>query len=460
MRDRIRQLNDTPPRPAGCYVLYWMQANRRVEANHALLHAAELANQHCVPLLCYEELDCTGPRASDRFHTFVLEGVPETAKALRKRGIGYVFQLRGGESDVPDAVQRLAAEAVALVTDDHPTLARQPSFPLACYAADSSCVVPMSRIEKLEYAAYTIRPKIRRLLPGYLELFKPVRLKKRYEGRPPAFHTEVIERAIPQLVAGCGADHSVPPSLTFRGRRSDAEKHLDRFLEERLRLYARHRNEPSAHATSELSPYLHYGLISALEVAVHARAHAEEHGVVVEEFLEELIVRRELSFNFARYAPQPRSLTSLPEWARKTLREHARDRRRPVYSHEQFEKAETHDALWNATEKEMLLRGKIHGYYRMYWGKKIIEWSPSPQAALETMLRIHDRYALDGCDPNTYAGILWCFGLHDRPWPERPVFGKVRYMSLEGMRRKTGVDAYLHEIDRMERTGRDPFRIE
>ena len=182
-------------------------------------------------------------------------------------------------------------------------------------------------------------------------------------------------------------------------------------------------NEPSAHATSGLSPYLHFGQISSLEVALAARAYADEHKLIADEFLEELIVRRELAFNFARFARAVDSLEVLPDWARDTIAKHRRDRRDPVYSPEQFERAETHDPLWNATQKELLLRGTIHGYYRMYWGKKIIEWSPSCEDALATMIYLHDRYALDGRDPNTYTNILWCFGLHDRPWPERPIFG-------------------------------------
>jgi len=460
MSDRVRLLNNQPLRPGGQYVLYWMQANRRVEANHALLYAAELANEQDVPLVCYEELDCLGPQANDRCHTFVLEGVAERDRALRKLGIGYVFRLPGREDDVPGTFERLVSGAAGLVTDDHPTLARRPDLPLSCRAVDSSCVVPMSRIRKQEYAAYTIRPKIRRMLPECLALPKPVSVEQRLRDAFPSLHTRVAARGIKLLVASCGIDHSVPPSITYRGRRSDAEKLLDRFLDERLRRYARQRNEPSAHATSELSPYLHYGLISPLEVAVKARDHAREHRLAAEEFLEELIVRRELSFNFTRHASRPRSLESLPEWAHKTLRAHARDQRKPVYTPEQFEHAGTHDELWNAAQKEMLLRGRIHGYYRMYWGKKIIEWSATPESALEIMLRIHDCYALDGGDPNTYAGILWCFGLHDRPWPERPVFGNVRYMSLEGMQRKTDVAAYLKEIEDLERTGQDAFRIQ
>jgi deoxyribodipyrimidine photo-lyase len=259
----------------------------------------------------------------------------------------------------------------------------------------------------------------------------------------------------PGPVASCEIDHSVPPSTLFRGGRLEAERHLQRFLEERLRRYSADKNEPSAHVTSGLSPYLHFGYISSLEVALAVRDYAAEHKLVAGEFLEELIVRRELAFNFVRYAKRVDTLDELPDWARATLNRHRADPRDPVYTQEQFESAATCDDLWNATQKELLLRGKIHGYYRMYWGKKIVEWSASPEEALATMIHLHDRYALDGQDPNTYANILWCFGLHDRPWGERPVFGTVRWMSREGMNRKTDVKAYLKEIEYLERTGKE-----
>ena len=244
-------------------------------------------------------------------------------------------------------------------------------------------------------------------------------------------------------------------STLFRGGRKEAERYLDRFLSDRLRRYAAEKNEPSAHATSDLSPYLHAGYISALEVALAVREHAREHKIMADEFLEELLVRRELTFNFVRYAKRVDSLDELPDWARATLDKHRNDPRDPVYTREQFETAATCDDLWNATQKELLLRGKIHGYYRMYWGKKIVEWSATPEEALATMIHLHDRYALDGQDPNTYANILWCLGLHDRPWGERPVFGTIRWMSRAGMDRKTDVQAYLREIEYVERTGKE-----
>jgi deoxyribodipyrimidine photo-lyase len=460
-------LNDEAVRAGAHYVLYWAQMNRRVESNHALLYAAGRANELGLPLLVYEGLTCSYREANDRMHTFILEGVPETARRLAKLGIGYCFYLRRTSADENDVLYRLAADAALLVSDDYPcfiaarhnrTVPAKIGIPYV--AVDSSCIVPMSLFEKREYAAYTIRPKIHRFLPQFLHETPQIRIKNRWKSSIPDFHTEVSAGEIPALVASCEINHAIKPSISFRGGRAAAETHLEHFTEKNLRRYARERNQPCAHATSALSPYLHFGMISALEVALAVRRHAEEQKLIADEFLEELIVRRELAFNFARHANPPDLLSNLPDWARETLRKHAGDKRDPCYTREAFENARTHDDLWNACQKELLLRGRIHGYYRMYWGKKIIEWSPTCQDALETMVLLHDRYAIDGRDPNTYTGILWCFGLHDRPWQERPVFGMVRYMSYDGMKRKTGVEEYLREIDHLERTGQDPFRIQ
>ncbi|MDX1982628.1 MAG: deoxyribodipyrimidine photo-lyase [Bryobacteraceae bacterium] len=464
---RVRPLNSHVPRAGAGYVLYWAQMNRRVDSNHALAHAAALANELALPVLYYEGLTCSYPFANDRFHTFVLEGVPETARRLAELGIGYVFHLRRRHGDPNDALYKLAANAAAIVTDDYPAfIARRHNLSvpgrvgIPYIAVDSSCVVPMEMMPKREYAAYTIRPKIQRLLPQFLVPAPEVRVQRRYQAAAPDFHTQVTEDNISTLVAACEIDHSVGASIGFRGGAAAAQNTLKLFLERKLRRYARERNEPSAHATSDISPYLHFGQISALQVALAARAYAQQHQLIAEEFLEELIVRRELAFNFARFSTDPESLDNLPNWALETLSRHDADKRDYLYTREQFEHAATHDTLWNAAQKELLLRGKIHGYYRMYWGKKIIEWSPCHRDALETMIYLHDRYALDGRDPNTYTNILWCFGLHDRPWSERPVFGMIRYMSYDGMKRKTDVEAYRREIEYLERTGKDPFRLQ
>ncbi|HWE52724.1 MAG TPA: deoxyribodipyrimidine photo-lyase [Bryobacteraceae bacterium] len=456
---RLRPLNTAPPRADGRYVLYWSQMNRRVDFNHALAHAAELANENGLPLLVYEGLTCTYKAANDRLHTFILQAVPETAKKLKAIGVGYFFYLRKRRADPNDLLYRLAANAFSVVTDDYPVFiaaAHNSSVPekigVEFTAVDSSCIVPMSRHEKRAWAAYTIRPKIRRELPQWLKpvaVPKPARAWRDNLLSPDllALRTDVAEPDIPNLVAACEIDHTIPPARAFIGGYPEARQRLDRFLEHRLHRYAKESNQPSRHATSDLSPYLHFGQISSLEIALAVKDYAEEHRLIPDDFLEELIVRRELAFNFARFTPNVESLDVLPDWCKRTLAKHAADPRPFLYTPEQFERAETHDALWNACQKELLLRGKIHGYYRMYWGKKIIEWSPSYKDALREMIRLHGIYALDGRDPNTYANILWCFGLHDRPWVERPVFGQLRYMSLEGMRRKTDTVAYMKEIE-------------
>lgn len=453
MDERVRLLNDQPTRPTGRYVLYWCRWNRRVESNHALRYAAETANRLDLPLVAYERLSCAYPTASDRFHTFVLEGVPHFESQLRKLGIPYIFQLprrKTTRDPLRDAVLR---DAAIVITDD--CLRATPSLDVRLEAVDASCIVPMNAIPQRSYAAYSIRPKIHRLLPKYLTPVPAIQLRRRSRETFADLHTHVTAKNIASLVAECDIDHGIPPSTTFRGGRAAAQACLDRFLADRLRRYARDKNEPSLHATSDLSPYLHYGHIGALEVALAVRDHAAAHKLISAEFLEELIVRRELAHNFAHYSPKLDSLSVLPGWALTTIEAHRLDTRDPRSTPAQFDAAETYDDLWNATQKELRLRGKIHGYYRMYWGKKIIEWSASAEDALSTMLWLHDKYALDGDDPNTYTNILWCFGLHDRPWPERPIYGTIRSMGRAGMERKTDVDSYIREIQYLERTGKE-----
>jgi deoxyribodipyrimidine photo-lyase len=462
--ERIRALNDAGIRAGGSYVLYWMQMNRRVRSNQALIHAVDLANEFGVPLLVYEGLTCTYPAANDRIHTFMLEAVPGTAGDLAEAGIGYFFYLRARKADANDVVYDLAAHARCVVTDDYPTFItakHNSSVPekigVAYIAVDASCIVPMSCHEKRAYGAYTIRPKIKRELPKYLKAVRMPKMKHRWSDGLVSksllkLRTKVTGKRIPELVAGCEINHDVKPSPVFMGGYPEARKRLDVFLEDRLSRYAKESNQPSKHATSELSPYLHFGQISELEIALAVRDYAEEHRLIADDFLEELIVRRELAFNFARFAEDPKSLDSAPDWCRKTMAKHARDKRPVEYTFRQFEQAKTHDELWNATQKELLITGKIHGYYRMYWGKKIIEWSPGYEMALRVMIGLHDTYALDGRDPNTYTNILWCFGLHDRAWGERPIFGQLRYMSLDGMKRKTDVGAYIRGIGSLEAT--------
>lgn len=438
--ERVRLLNDVPARAGAQYVLYWAQINRRIDSNHALAFAVEQANKLRLPVLVYEGLTCSHPWANTRFHQFIREGIPDNAERAKELGLGYAFYYRARSDDRNDALYRLSEHASILVTDDYPGYmaetfnARVPArIGIPYYVVDASCIVPMACFPKQEYAAYTIRPKIQRLLDEHLH---PIDMKidRHWQGPGPTLpHTSDREEI----------DTAVPPSAKFRGGRKAALERLHKFLEEGLRHYAKSNREPMAQATSQLSPYLHFGHISALEIALAVREYAAEHKLIVPEFLEQLIVRRELTFNFALHGPDPHTLAALPAWAQETLAKHDKDKREWIYSREQFEQAATHDALWNATQRELLRDGIIHGYHRMYWGKKIIEWSRNHQDALDTMTYLHDRYALDGRDPNTHTNILWCFGLHDRPWTERPIFGMIRYMNLAGMQRKTKVNAYI-----------------
>jgi deoxyribodipyrimidine photo-lyase len=241
----------------------------------------------------------------------------------------------------------------------------------------------------------------------------------------------------------------VGPVVGAHGGASSARKLLDRFVREKLPFYADERNDPSLDGQSGLSPYLHFGQISPVTIAraVRSAAHASE--AAREAFLEQLIVRRELACNFAAWAPDCESFAAVPAWARKSLEAHARDKRPHHYSARQLEEGHTHDPYWNAAMREIRLTGRLHGYMRMYWGKKILEWSASPAAAFRTALRLNNRYFLDGRDPNSLAGVAWCFGLHDRPWQERPIFGMVRYMNESGLRRKFDIEAYVRRIERL-----------
>lgn len=465
---RLARLNDQPERPRGDFVLYWIQAYHRAEQNWALAAAIEAANRLDRPLLVYHGLGFTYPQANDRIHRFILEGVAELHERFETRGIGYHFYLRRRPEDPNDVVYRLARRAALVVTDDFPAffLPEQTHrvaerLDVALWAVDGNGIVPLGAIPGEQYGAYTIRPRIRRLLPAHLRPIPEPEVRRQWLGlRADVPATAVSVGTIDALIATSAIDHGVRPSPIYRGGAGEARARLARFVAGPLRDYAAARNEPGKDGTSRLSPYLHFGQIAPQEVALAVREAAGAAAEHREAFLEELIVRRELAFNFCRYNPHHRSLEAVPDWARRTLARHTKDPRPHAYTMEEFEAATTHDDLWNAIQAELLATGLMFGYYRMYWGKKIIEWSPSPEEAQRTMIALHEKYALDGRDSNTYANILWCFGKHDRPWPERPILGKVRYMSRAGTETKTDVAGYLARVNRWcEAAGRPELRV-
>jgi len=450
LSERVAELNDCRENKQGRYILYWMQMFKRVRDNDALNFAIQLANERDLPLVVYEGLKFYYPWANDRIHTFILEGVAEKRAEFERRGIRYLFYLQRNENDPRDTVSRLAADAAFLVTDDYPCfiipehnkrIVEKVDIPV--FAVDSNGVIPLSCYTKEEYAAYTIRPKIRKLLPDYLKRSRTPRLKHNSLGlKVDCPETEVTETNIPDLVAQCCIDHTVPASQHYRGGTLAAQKRLAHFVSRILPKYDELRNKPNLDGSSRLSSYLHFGFISIQEIA-EAVQKAKAPRAAKDAFLEEAIVRRELSFNFTRFNPHYNSIAALPPWVQETMREHADDPRPDLLKPEKIEAAETPDELWNAAQRELLLSGEIHNYVRMLWGKRVIEWQPSYESAFVLLEHLNNKYALDGRDPNSYAGILWCFGKHDRAWQERPIFGKLRYMTSQSTGRKFDSAAYI-----------------
>jgi deoxyribodipyrimidine photo-lyase len=448
IEERVSLLNDRQPNPTARYVLYWMQMTKRAHHNHALNFAIRKANELKLPLVLYEGLKYYYPWASDRLHTFILEGVEEKRAEFEKLGARYLFYLQKDKNDPKRTVAKLAKDAALIVTDDFPcfiipghnkAIAEKTSIPV--YAVDSTGIIPMSCFEKEEYAAYTIRPKIKRLLPEYLKPFREEKL----DIRNPDLQVDCPETKIDdiaKLVADCDIDHTVKASNFYRGGTANGRKRLKLFVDEILKDYDTARNKPDKDGSSRLSAYLHFGFLSPLEIAEAVR-EAYAPAASKDAYLEELIVRRELSFNFTRHNPDYDSLKSLPDWVHKTMREHADDERQTVYSLEELEAAQTHDPLWNAAQREMVVTGGMHNYVRMLWGKNVIAWTKSYEEAFAVLEHLNNKYCLDGRDPNSYAGILWCFGKHDRPWMERPVFGTIRYMTSGSTGKKFNAKKYI-----------------
>jgi deoxyribodipyrimidine photo-lyase len=384
-----------PENTRGDFVLYRPTAARRLSANLALDFAALRAEELGLPLKVAEAPD--EPFLNDRLRAFLVEGVRVNAAA----GYDYVFV---------DDPSELEQRARVIVADEFPTRRGRAHFLI-----DGNGLLPMRVFGKEQYSAKFLRDRAHRLLPDWWAL-------------PPSLSPPGGE-SVPK--AGEGPSPGGRPAAAVR---------LNDFIEHGLPGYAELRNKDPRH-TSGLSPYLHFGHIGIHEVAerVLASGAPDED---VDAFLEEAVIRRELSFNLCFYNPHYDSLRCLPEWAKRTLDAHRRDRRKPCYSAAELEQAETHDDVWNLAQRQLVESGTMHGYLRMLWGKKVIEWSATPEEAHAFLIDQHARYALDGRDPNTHAGVLWCFGKHDRPWaPERPIFGTIRYMSSEQTRRKVKFDA-------------------
>jgi deoxyribodipyrimidine photo-lyase len=461
--ERVQLLNDKSANNDGKYILYWMQMFKRTTHNHALKYAIECANERGLPLVVYEGLKFYYPWASDRFHTFILEGVEEKRKAFEKIGIKYVFYLQKDKSSPKQVVAKIARDAALIVTDDFPcfiipkhnaAIVEKATIPV--YAVDSNGVIPMSKFEKEEFAARTIRPKIKRILNDYLQPFEEAKIKvKNLDLKVDCPDTEVNDKNIAELVKKCDIDHNVKPSNVYHGGTANGKKRLKKFLKDILRDYDVARNKPEKDGSSRLSSYLHFGFLSSLEIALAVK-ESDAPQTSKDAYLEEIIVRRELSYNFTRFNQKYDSLESLPDWVQKTMREHSEDKREIVYSLEELENCQTYDELWNASQREMNITGEVHNYVRMLWGKNVIAWTRSYEEAFAILEHLNNKYCLDGRNPNSYAGILWCFGKHDRPWMEREVFGKMRYMTTNSTGKKFDSKKYIEWTKSLEQNAELP----
>jgi deoxyribodipyrimidine photo-lyase len=437
---RVRTLNERVFDPAGGHVLYWMTSARRMTCNFALERAVEWARELGRGVVVLEALRCDYKWASDRFHRFILDGMIDNARdAQGREGLAWYPYVERTPGAGKGLLEALAASAAVVVTDDYPTFRRYLQKSLPNYLGQAPEADP------IEWLKGIATPAI------------PVAILERWPSAAPE-----LSSGGPEL-AGLPLDHSVAPS-ELRGGTRAAGLRLQQFLRYRLSAYADDRNHPDEDAASGLSPYLHFGHISVHEI-LDRLAERESWtpdfddrptngkrtgwwgmSPAAEAFLDQVVTWRELGFNMAANRPDHREYESLPDWALQTLEAHAADARPHLYSLEEFQAAATHDELWNAAQRQLLRDGIIHNYLRMLWGKKILHWTDSPQEALEVMIELNNKYALDGWDPNSYSGIFWVLGRYDRPWgPERPIFGKIRYMASENTARKLRVSRYVEK---------------
>ncbi len=438
---RCVSLNAVRLRPEGEFVLYWMQSTQRLEENWALRQATLEADRLGKPVLIYQGLNPHYEFASDRTHAMILGNAVELSRQADMLGLTYVFNLRRTVADDNRVLDRLSERAVLIITDAFPTAgidarAARVADRVGCrmLAVESHAVVPAAAFQKEEYAARTIRPKIARLRDLALERVLDVAPRiSLAEGVRRSLEIDAVPLATTDIaaeIARCAVDHSVRPVANTLPGLTAARARLERFCAGALQHYSERRNDPSdTEGSSHLSSYLHFGQISAAEVArtVRERGQAEE----VEKFYDELLTWRELSLNFCTRNRAFGTLAGLPNWVRENMARHASDPRAYIYDLATFEAAATHHPLWNAAQRELVATGAIHNVMRMYWGKYIVLWSASFEAALQIMITLNNKYALDGRDPSSYGGIQWCLGKFDRPWTRRPVLGTIRYMSID-----------------------------
>lgn len=478
---RIRKCNKTGDNPQGDYILYWMIASRRISCNFSLQRAVEWSKRFDKPLVILEALRCDYQWASDRIHRFILQGMQDNAARLDSTGVFYYPYAEPVARAGKGLLAELAKQACVVVTDDFPAFflprmvasaARQVGVLME--KVDSNGILPIHWTDRVFSTAFSFRRFLQNHIEPHLHSFprpEPLadgvrpfndRLPDRILERWPPAHD--ILRSLRQLSsASLPIDHSVAP-LPIRGGNGAANRILEKFLKEGLNRYADCRDHPDDDATSGLAPYLHFGHVSVYQVFRDLTDHegwsknriwlcgrGQREGWWgmsrnAEAFLDQIITWRELGYNMCANLPIYDRYESLPAWARETLEKHINDPRPYLYGLDHFESSDTHDPIWNAAQIQLKREGRLQNYLRMLWGKKILEWTRSPEDALDIMIHLNNKNALDGRDPNSYTGIFWTLGRYDRPWaPERPVLGKVRYMSSDRARRKLRLKQYLRK---------------
>ncbi len=439
-----------PRRPARA-VVYWMQRSLRILDNPALDVAIEAANILGLQVLVYFGVVPNYPNANLRHYHFLQQGLCDAAADALERGLGFVVRRTPGSSLEAFLEE---TQAALLVGDENPcreperwrrVLARRLKIPY--WTVDADVVVPSRVFDRSFVLLHHFRPRLKAELPKFLEPQRKIEILHRWQPDQPLTSLSLFE----DITAGFSSlDRSIGPVDTFIGGTHAALKRLKTFIRDHLASYDENRNHPEIDGTSALSPYLHFGNISPLTIALAVRKAASGGKVsseTSERFLEQLIGWRELAVLFVRHEPNYDNWGCAAPWARKTLLEHASDPRPYRYSLAQLERAETHDDLWNAAQRQMVVTGWMHNYMRMYWAKKILEWAPDPATAFDWAVILNDRYELDGRDPNGYAGIAWAIvGKFDRPWFNRPVFGLVRPMTGASLSRKFDANAYMRKF--------------
>ena len=478
--ERVSAVNDLPVRLDGQHVLYWMIAQRRARWSHGLQHAVWHAQQLGLPLVVLEALRIGYPWASARLHRFVMDGMADNRRRFAATPVAYHAYVEPAAGAGAGLLEALAARAAVVVTDEFPAFflprmvrAAGRKLGVRLEQVDDNGILPLRATPGAFPTAYAFRRFLQKTaLPhlAALPVAEPLAfaatlpqaaLEPDIAARWPEISEAVLEGQDAAWLDGLDIDQRVRP-VPYRGGSEAAERALRVFLERRLARYDE-RNQPDLDVASGLSPYLHFGHIAAHEVVASVLAREGWHpsrvapkpngsregfwgvGPQAEGFLDELITWREVGYAFAHHRPDDYDrYESLPDWAQETLAEHEADPRPVLYTREQLDRAETHDPLWNAAQRQLRAEGRIHNYLRMLWGKKILEWSPTPRDALDTLIALNNRYAVDGRNPNSYSGIFWTLGRFDRAWgPERPIFGKIRYMSSDNTARKLRLDLYL-----------------